>query len=124
MSITSHINELESINLEITRLAGLAKTLRKKKAELTCTIAQFIEKQDKPGLKYKGKQFLPEVKQKVDRTRTPKIKEDDARSVLENYGISQENSKVLIQEMMAAMRGPTIEATSLKIKQVSGRPSK
>lgn len=118
MSITGTINELQSINQEIQRLAKQLKTLREKKRTLENTISEFIEEQQKPGIKYKGTQFLPQTKQKVDRKRTTKVKQEDASKVLQKYGISEQNSQTLVKEMLEAMRGPRTEETSLIMKKV------
>ena len=117
-SITGTINELQSVNVEIQRLSKHLKTLRKKKQELQKSITEFIETQDKPGIKYKGNQFIPETKKLVDRTRSTKVKEHDASKVLQKYGISEENSTTLVKEMLDAMRGPRTEETSLVVKKI------
>ena len=115
-SITGEINELNSIKHEIKRVSGLLRDLRTKQKNLEEKISKFINKQDKPGIKYKGNQFIPETKQVIDRKRSKKNKEQDARDVLEGYGISTENSETIVKEMLEAMRGERIETTSLKIK--------
>ncbi len=115
-SITGEINELNSIKHEIKRVSGLLRDLRTKQKILEEKISKFINKQDKPGIKYKGNQFNPETKQVIDRKRSKKNKEQDARDVLEGYGISTENSETIVKEMLEAMRGERIETTALKIK--------
>ena len=67
MSITGQINELHSITHEIKRLSANLKELRKKRKELEAKISSFCEQQNKPGIKYKGNQFIPQTKQKIDR---------------------------------------------------------
>ena len=53
--------------------------------KLENNISKFIEDQEKPGIKYKGNQFLPKTKQIVDRKRSTKTKEEDAGRVLQKY---------------------------------------
>ena len=118
MSITAEINELQSLNQEIQRQTTSLRNLRQRKKEVEKNISDFIDRQEKPGIKYKGNQFLPETKQKIDRTRKAKVKEQDARRCLENYGISETNSKIIVAEMLEAMRGPRQEVSSLKIKKL------
>jgi hypothetical protein len=118
MSITGNINELKSITQEIQRLSSQLRTLRQKKKEIEEIISKFIEEQNTPGIKYKGNQFLPQTKHKVDRTRSTKTKHEDAQKVLQKYGISEQNSETLVNEMLEAMRGPRTEQTSLVIKKV------
>jgi len=118
MSITGNINELQSLNQEIQRLSRQLKELRRKKKNLENNISKFIGEQDQPGIKYKGNQFVPQTKQKVDRKRSSKIKETDASKVLQKYGISEQNSQTLVKEMLDAMRGPLTEETGLLIKKL------
>ena len=118
MSITGQINELDSITNEIKRLSIKLKELRKKKKELEDEISSFCEQQNKAGIKYKGNQFIPETKQKIDRKRNSKTKEKDASEVLQKYGITPANATTLVKEMLEAMRGPRTEETSLKIKKL------
>jgi len=118
MSITGNINELASLTQEIQRLSRQLKDLRQKKHQLESSISKFIEDQKEPGIKYKGNQFVPQTKHKVDRKRSTKIKESDASKVLQKYGISEQNSQTLVKEMVEAMRGPRTEETSLLIKKV------
>ena len=118
MSITGNINELQSLNQEIQRLFGQLKELRQKKKKLENDISKFIGEQEQPGIKYKGNQFVPHTKQKVDRKRSSKIKETDASKVLQKYGISEPISQTLVKEMLEAMRGPRTEETSLLIKKI------
>ena len=115
---TAELNELESIEKEIYRLTQLLKPLRKKKRELETRIYDYIEKQGKPGIKYKGKQILPKTTSVVDRSRSKKIKEQDGANILTNYGLSSENSETIIKEIMEAMRGPRQEQTKLTIKKL------
>jgi len=118
MSITGNINELQSIKQEIKRLSDKLRDLRKKKKSLEDDISKFIEEKEKPGIKYKGNQFLPQTKQMVDRKRSSKTKEEDAGRVLQKYGISEQNSQTLVKEILEAMRGPRTEETSLLIKKL------
>ena len=118
MSITGNINELQSLNQEIQRLSRQLKELRKKKKKTENDISKFIGEQEKPGIKYKGNQFVPQTKQKVDRKRSSKIKETDASKVLQKYGISEQNSQTLVKEMLEAMRGPRTEEIGLLIKKI------
>jgi hypothetical protein len=118
MSITGNINELHSIKQEIDRLSRQLRELRQKKKTLEENISKFIEQQEKPGIKYKGNQFLPKTKQIVDRKRSTKTKEEDAGRVLQKYGISEQNSQTLVKEMLEAMRGPRTEETALLIKKI------
>lgn len=118
MSITGTLSELQSIKQEIERLSRQLKTLRERKKTLESDVSTFIEEQDKPGIKYKGTQFLPQTKRKVDRKRTAKIKEEDASKVLQKYGITAQNSQALVKELLEAMRGPRTEETSLLIKKI------
>ena len=117
MSITAELNELESLNKEITRLSTNLRALRKQKKEIEDRVSKFIETQEKPGLKYKGNQFLPQTKQVVDRKRSTKMKESSAVDVLKQYGMSEGDSKVVVSQIIEAMRGPRKEETKLLIKK-------
>ena len=87
------------------------------KKEIEDRVSKFIETQEKPGIKYKGNQFLPQTKQVVDRKRSTKMKESSAVDVLKQYGMSEGDSKVVVGEIIEAMRGPRKEETKLLIKK-------
>ena len=117
MSITGDLNTLESLNKEIERLSKHLRDLRGQKKDVEARISEFIETNDKPGIKYKGKQFLPQTTQVTDRSRSKKIRESDAADVLKKYGMSEKDSNIVIGEIVTAMRGPKTEKTRLIIKK-------
>jgi len=117
MSIISELNELKSIETEIKRLNNQLRPLRKKKKELEGTISEFIVNNQKSGIKYKGTHILPKKFKAIDRTRTKNVKEKDGADVLTKYGLTEENSKRVVQEIIEAMRGPRMEQTKLDIKK-------
>ena len=117
MSITGELNELESLNKEIVRISTNLRGLRKQKKDIEDRISKFIKKEEKPGLKYRGTQFVSKTTQVVDRSRSTKVKESDAINVLKNYGMSDGDSKVVVGEIIEAMRGPRKEETKLIVKK-------
>lgn len=118
MSITGEINELKSIDQEISRLSNILKELRSKKKIIEKKITEFIEKQEQSGLKYKGKQYNCKVAKVSDRKRTLENKKMDGCSVLEKYGIEDKNAQVIMKEIMTAMKGTPIEQTKLVVKNL------
>ena len=118
MSITGEINELKSINQEISRLSNNIKDLRKKKKNLEKKITEFIDKQEQSGLKYKGQQYKCKITKISDRKRTVENRKSDGCSVLEKYGIENKNANIIMKEIMEAMKGDKIEEKKLIIKDI------
>lgn len=125
MQITAELNSIESLDKEIKRLSIALRDLRKQKKACEDRVNEFINNnQEHSGIKYKGNQFTTHTRNVIDRTRSAKSKESDALDVLKKYGMSENDSKKLFEEMQAAYRGPRKEETKLLVKKLNNRGKK
>lgn len=114
MSIQGQVNELKSIQNELTDMRKRGSALRKRVKQLETEIDAYLDAKDQPGLKYKGMAIIRETKPK----HKPKKKADqkaDAIYVLEQHGVD-DPAKVL-EEVMEARRGSPTEHRKLKFKK-------
>jgi hypothetical protein len=114
MSIQGQVNELTSIQNELTDMRKRGSALRKRVKQLETEIDAYLDAKDQPGLKYKGMVIIRETKPK----HKPKKKVDqkaDAIYVLEQHGVD-DPAKVL-EEVMEARRGSPTEHRKLKFKK-------
>ena len=65
MSIINEIKELDSIDGEIKRMSVNLRKLRSRKKELEKIITEFLERHEQPGVKYHGKTFVAQKKEKT-----------------------------------------------------------
>ena len=114
MSITSYLNELESIKKELDRLSKLTKDLRDKKNTLEERIQEYLLKNNmETGIRFKGK--LITVKEDTKRkTKKKREKKKHTTEVLQKYGIR--NASKLVDEILEAQRGYEVEINKLNIK--------
>lgn len=113
--IVGDVNELKNIGEEIKRLNVRMRQLRNRYKEVESKICSFLKEKDQPGLKYKGMAIFAEDKE-YRQYKNPKIKKDDAASILKQYGIS--DSSKIIEEIVEAMKGPTQSKKKIKLKQI------
>ena len=112
MSIVNEVEELQSIMNEIKRVNNRLKTLKKERTRVEDIILEYLETNNQPGLRYKGKTIVCERKNK----RTYKKKSDkfsDAQYILNSYGIS--DSKEALDDILEALRGEPSEKRVVKM---------
>lgn len=115
MSIQGQVNELKSIQNELTDMRKRGSALRKRVKQLETEIDAYLDAKDQPGLKYKGMAIIRETKPK----HKPKKKVDqkaDAIYVLEQHGV--DDPEKVLEEVMEARRGSPTEHRKLKFKKI------
>ena len=115
MNVTSQINELQSLEKEISNISKKLKKLRTRKKIIEDDISTYLRETNKPGIKYKGRAILLKEVDKHQRLRK-KEKAKEGQSVLEQYGIT--NSDKVLNEVLDAMRGPKESNYKLQIKKI------
>ncbi len=115
MNITSQVNELQSLEKEISNLSKRLKKLKTRKKEIEENVAEYLRETNKPGIKYKGRAIL--LKEVDKRTRMKKKeREEEGKNILEQYGI--DNPDEVLNELMEAMKGPKSSNYKLQIKKI------
>jgi hypothetical protein len=115
MNITGYINELQSLEKEISILSKKLKKLKTRKKKIEEEVADYLRETNKPGIKYKGRAIL--LKEVDRRTRLrKKDREEEGKNILEQYGI--DNPDEVLSELMEAMKGPKKSNYKLQIKKI------
>jgi len=115
MNITGYINELQSLEKEISILSKKLKKLKTRKKKIEEEVADYLRETNKPGIKYKGRAIL--LKEVDRRTRLrKKDREEEGKNILEQYGIN--NPDEVLNELMEAMKGPKESNYKLQIKKI------
>jgi hypothetical protein len=87
MSIQLDLDELNLLDEDIKRRKRELIELRTQRENVERRIISFLKEKDQPGVKYRGKAVLIDVKQRSQRKKK-REKEHDMMTVLENYGVS------------------------------------
>ena len=115
MNITGYINELQSLEKEISILSKKLKKLKTRKKKIEEEVADYLRETNKPGIKYKGRAIL--LKEVDRRTRLrKKDREEEGKNILEQYGI--DNPDEVLSELTEAMKGPKESNYKLQIKKI------
>jgi hypothetical protein len=112
MSIVTELEELESINNELKRVRSRLKKLQASKTRVENIILDYLESNNQPGLRYKGKTIIAERKNR----RTHKKKSEkytDAERVLQDCGVSA--TREVLEDILEAMRGDPVEKNVVKM---------
>lgn len=114
MSIHQDFNELQSLNVELTRLRKVMKQLNRQKKECEARILQFLEAHDHPGIRL-GNTFIT-TQVRAQPKRIPKPQQvNRCAHVLATYGL-EESAEVVVKEMLDAIKGSPEPRAVLKIK--------
>lgn len=113
--IKSIINELTSINKEIKRLRNTIKPLNTRKKKLEQDIITYLDEHEQKGVKYKENAFYKSLKIKHT-SKSQSQKRSDCVSILSTYGL--QNSSVVYEKLLAAMKGEHKEKSILKIQKI------
>ncbi len=113
-TVRSYLKELNKIYLEDKKLDDQRKLLKLRKVELEAQVLKYIKEKQIPGVKYENIEVLSkEKKQRIRMTKNEK--EDAARKILEDSGIS--NSQEVLKKMFESMKGEEITVDAIKIKR-------
>ena len=103
------LTHLKNLNFSLSKL-------RKRKKILEMEIQNYIESENRPGFKYKGKALVTQERDILENPRRKKAEKDrDGVEILHKYGIGPSISKTVLDEIITAMKGPTVNKKSLKI---------
>ena len=86
-TIRADVEELTSINNEITRVSSALKKLREKKKKLEQNIASFLNEKELPGVKCNGDVILLQQKNKTI-SKGQKSRDEAILSLLRNNGLA------------------------------------
>lgn len=112
MSLQHDLDELNNINLEISRLTNAIREFRKQKKVVEDRVISFLKNQETQGVRYNDKAVILENKNSRNKKKK-KEKLDELASVLNKYGIK--GSDTLIQEIIEAQRGTVESNPCLKV---------
>jgi hypothetical protein len=115
MSITTDVRELESLNLEIKRISGRARDLRKKAKIVEGRIIHYLKSKGDVGAKFGKKAIVLENKSR----RTIKRKSDreiQALHILESQGVS--DPEKVLQAILESRKGDTEEVQKLMFRRI------
>lgn len=119
-SISDCVKELKNINLEIMRIQQHAreqvKKLKPRKMELENKIQNYLEENDREGLRYGSTVILLAEKKKTVGPRKKKDKLEAVGKVLTRYGFSSPNKAA--EELFRTLKGDVQKVPCLKIKQI------
>jgi hypothetical protein len=111
-AISNDVQQLTQLSEEIKRRQKELSKLRKTKQECEERIINYLNANNQPGIKYKGKTIIAEEKS----TRKP-IKKADKVSrgteILQRNGIT--NTKETLDELLEAMRGSPKPKPAIRI---------
>lgn len=106
------VKELEAINAEIRRNNTANQKLRSRSAVLEEGISSYLQNNNQPGFKYKGKKFVMEEKTKFKR-QTKKDKEEEVTKLLKELGVR--DAKSAYTRLQQAQKGEEVEIKKLTI---------
>ena len=114
VEIRATLEELKGIAQEQFSLNKKLKELRERKKALETKVIEYLEANDKPGLKLDNIIFLAAEKTTHERKKkADKMK--DAISILENHGVK--NAEEVLLELEATKKGGQSSVPVLKMKQ-------
>ena len=115
MSITASVNELDHLTAEIKILKTRMSTLRRRSKVVNNDIQTFLKEKQQPGVKYNGKAYILETKEKIIYKKKD-LAEQDALNVLIESGC--DNPEETLNKIMMARRGESIATSKLKVKKI------
>lgn len=115
MSIVSNINELQSINVAISKNNKENSNLRKRKKIIEQQIAEYLDSKEQPGVKFQDTAIIIDKMTKWS-YKNKKDKEEDSIKILEEYGVS--NAKEALCELLKVRKGDETETKKIKIKKI------
>lgn len=113
--IKSHVQELESIKLEIRKLNMQRKKLREREKKLEDEIAEFLKSKDQSGLKYNGMAFVIEEKT-FSNYKKQKDKDEQCVELLRSLKIN--SPEKVLTKLLEVRKGETVLKEKLKIKKI------
>jgi glutamine synthetase adenylyltransferase len=115
-SIHSDINELNSLDVEITRINDELKKLKKQKKKVEERIIQFLKFKNQQGFKYGNNAILLEEKTKK-LNKNKKEHENETMNILREHGI-EDPEKVLQKIKDAKLSDNTTQLNKIKVTKL------
>ena len=117
MSIKEQVNELNNLNMEIKRLREQIKTLSLRKSKVEDSICSYLKMNNDPGLKYKNTAIV--MSKKTTRKRLKKNEIENVTSyVLNKYGMNNEKTRFMVNELLESRRGEKVDSDKLIYKKI------
>lgn len=112
--IRSALEELKGIAQELHNINRKARDLRERKKELEGTVIEYLETNDKKGVRYENIVFEASTKNASQKKPKSEILKDSVE-VLKRYGV-QDNYLEVIDELERSRKGFKSEVSTLKLK--------
>lgn len=110
--ISSLVNELKSLSIEIKNRSIELSKYRKRQETIKDQILNYLEQENKPGLKHNGTVIITEDKESRQRKKKAE-KTQDCINVLKHYGIN--NADKIYKELIEVQKGAKVNKKNLKI---------
>lgn len=114
-SVKANLQELKAIAQEIFTLNKRLKELRLRKKELDESVIEFLESNDKNGLRLDNIVFVASEKSKSLKKKKVELISDTAE-ILRKYGVQNSTIPLAIEELEASRKGPKSSVPALKMK--------
>lgn len=114
-AIIGYVTEVDSLELEIKRLNGVLRGLRKQKVTAEAHIANYFKSNGLPGGKLRGKEIRL-VSKNTRARKSMKAKESDAMNVLREEGIR--DPERLLERLLDAQKGDEVESYKVSIRKM------
>lgn len=112
--IRDKLEELKSIGQEMHNLNKQLKTLRLRKKELEEDVVEYLDSQEKKGIRFGSITFLAKDKKTTARKNKAEVMKDTA-DILIRHGV-QGNVSQVIEELEASRKGTPSTVPVLKMK--------
>jgi DNA-binding transcriptional ArsR family regulator len=113
-SIQSDIIEIDALDKELKSVQQHLKKLKKRREQVNKRIQDYLDKNDQPGVKYKGIAIIKQEKQKR-LYKKKKDRETDACQFLEEHGIRQ--PKKFLEQLLEKRRGEAFQEECLTVSK-------
>jgi hypothetical protein len=116
MSIRAYVDELDTINKEISANNARNRNLRRRLKEVERNITEYLRAKDQNGLKYNGKAIILERKERRP-AKNKKSKQEDLINLLRDLGVA--DPVEAYDRVLDVQRGDPIEKFNLKVKNLN-----
>ena len=116
MSIRAYVDELDTINKEISANNARNRNLRRRLKEVERNITEYLRAKDQNGLKYNGEAIILERKERRP-AKNKKSKQEDLINLLRDLGV--DDPIEAYDRVVDVQRGDPIEKFNLKVKNLN-----
>lgn len=115
MSISTDIQSLNQIRVEIKRCLTNLKNFRNQAKNLEINIISYLKNKEQNGVKYQGRAIILENKPKST-NKNKAEQESESIDILKSYGIS--NPRKVLDELQKTKKGDMKEVQVLKFQNI------